>query len=135
MLSGIVDHYAVEFARDHADIPAPEDFHFEEYDDFIRFALGQNFDYRSTAKTYFDEMKQELTEDGLAEEMAPQLAALEKALELDKEAYLRLKKDELIPFIEEEIASRYYFQQGGIRIHLRYDEQLRKALTLPLIAY
>jgi len=135
VLSGIVDRYAMEYARQHESIAAPEEFHFDDYDAFIRFALTQDFDYRSTAKTYFDEMKQDLEEDGLTEAMAPQLEALEKALELDKEAYLRLKKDELIPFIEEEIVTRYYFQQGGVRLHLRYDEQLKKALTLPLISF
>ena len=42
---------------------------------------------------------------------------------------LRLKKDEIIPFIEEEIAVRYYWQEAGIRVRLRYDDQLREALT------
>ena len=135
VLGGIVDQYALHYAQQHADLPAPEAFHFEDYEDFVAFARNKEFDYRSSAKTYFDEMKKELEEDGLADGMTPQLEALEKALELDKEAYLRLKKDELIPFIEEEIATRYYFQQGGIRVRLRYDEQLREALTLPLISY
>ena len=33
------------------------------------------------------------------------------------------------PFIEEEIAVRYYWQEAGIRVRLRYDDQLREALT------
>jgi carboxyl-terminal processing protease len=60
--------------------------------------------------------------------MAPELKALEKALEMDKEKFLRLKKDEIIPFIEEEIAIRYWFQEAGIKVRLRYDEQLKKCL-------
>ena len=54
---------------------------------------------------------------------------LEKALEMDKEKFLRLKKDEIIPFIEEELAIRYWFQEAGIQVRLRYDEQLKKALS------
>ena len=57
------------------------------------------------------------------------LEAMQKALEMDKETFLRLKKDEIIPFIEEEIAVRYYWQEAGIRVRLRYDDQLREALT------
>jgi carboxyl-terminal processing protease len=73
-------------------------------------------------------MKEELKEDGLEEVMAEELAALEKALEMDKERFIRLKKDEIIPFIEEEIATRYWFQEAGVKIRLRYDDQLKKAL-------
>jgi carboxyl-terminal processing protease len=77
-------------------------------------------------------MKKELEKDGLAESMQSELDALEKALEMDKEKFLRLKKDEIIPFIEEELATRYWFQEAGVRIRLRYDDQLKKALAAPL---
>ena len=79
----------------------------------------------------FDEMKKTLDEDGLSESMAKELDALEKSLNIEKEAFLRLKKDEIIPFIEEEIAVRYYYQEAGIKIRLRYDDQLKEALTKP----
>ncbi len=54
---------------------------------------------------------------------------------MDKETFLRLKKDEIIPFIEEEIVVRYYFQEAGVKIRIRYDEQLAKALEMPAISY
>ena len=60
--------------------------------------------------------------------MSNELGALEKALEMDKERFIRLKKDEIIPFIEEEIAIRYWFQEAGVKIRLRYDKQLKEAL-------
>jgi carboxyl-terminal processing protease len=63
--------------------------------------------------------------------MKDQLAALEKSLEIEKEQFLRLKMDEIIPFIEEEIATRYWFQEGGVEVRIRYDEQLKKALSTP----
>ena len=57
-----------------------------------------------------------------------------KALEMDKETFLNLKRDEIVPFIEEEIMVRYYFQEAGIKTRLRYDDQLKEALTKPLIS-
>jgi carboxyl-terminal processing protease len=54
---------------------------------------------------------------------------------MDKETFLRLKKDEIIPFIEEEIAVRYYFQEAGIQVRLRYDTQLHQALRQPAISW
>lgn len=134
VLSGIIDNYTIDYCKKHESIPAIEDFHYtaEDYEDFIRYAMTQEFDYRSSAKTYFDQMKKELEEEGLAEGMTAQLEALEKSIDIEKEQFLRLKKEEIIPFIEEEIAVRYWFQKGGVQVHLRYDEQLKKALASPL---
>ena len=75
----------------------------------------------------------ELEEDGLAGTMSEQLDALQKAIEMDKETYLRLKKDEIVPLLEERIAARYHFQEAGIRVRLRYDEELKDAMTRPLV--
>ena len=73
-------------------------------------------------------MKEELEKDGLSDSMSDELSALEKAVKLGKEEFIRLKKNEIIPFIEEEIAVRYYYQEAGIKVRLRYDTQLEKAL-------
>ena len=135
VMNGIVEDYTLKYVREHPSIPAVDDFHFTEYDDFVEFAAGREFDYRSSAKTYFDQMKKELREDGLADEMSDEIAALEKALNMEKEAFLRLKKDEIIPFIEEEIAVRYYFQKAGIKVRIRYDRQLAEAMKKPFITY
>jgi carboxyl-terminal processing protease len=133
VLGGVLDRYVIDYARRHESIPAVEDFHFsdEDFEDFIAFAKEQDFDYRSSAKTYFDQMKKELEKEGLAEAMASELEAMEKAIEMDKERVIRLKKDELVQFIEEEIATRYWFQEAGIQVRLRYDDQLKKALATP----
>ncbi len=131
VLGGVIDQYVIEYARKHDSIPAVDDFHYSDadFEDFIAFAKTQEFDYRSSAKTLYDQMKKELEKDGLAEAMSAELEALEKALEMDKEKFIRLKKDEIIPFIEEEIATRYWFQEAGVKICLRYDDQLKKALA------
>ena len=133
---GILEQYALEFVRGHETIPAVEDFHLSDadYEDFIAFAKDKEFDYRSSALTYFDRAKQELKLDGLEEAVKPQLEALEKSLNMEKEEFLRLKKAEIIPFIEEEIVVRYYFQEAGVKIRIRYDDTLRQALSSERIA-
>ena len=131
VLGGVLDQYVIDYSKRHATLPAVDDFHYtaQDYEDFIKFALTQEFDYRSSAKTYYDQMKKELERDGLADSMKEQLDALAKSLDIEKEQFLRLKMDEIIPFIEEELATRYWFQEAGIKVRLRYDEQLKKALT------
>ena len=135
VLNGIVDQYAMKYVREHEALPTVEDFHFDAYDDFVAFAKDKEFDYRSSARALFDEMKKVLAEDGLSETMSGELAAMEKSLDMDKETFLRLKKDEIVPFIEEEIAVRYWFQEAGIKVRLRTDDQLKEALTKPAISW
>ena len=130
VLGGVLDEYVMQFAREHESIAPVDEYHFSDadFEDFVEFAKTQEFDYRSTAKATFDKMKEELQKDGLAEVMSEELAAMEKALEMDKERFIRLKKDEIIPFVEEEIVTRYWWQEAGVQIRLRYDQQLKKAL-------
>lgn len=135
VLSGVIDQYVLKYAREHAEIPAVEEFRFSDgdFEDFIAFAKTQEFDYRSSAKTLYDQMKKELEKDGLADSMSSELQAMEKALEMDKEKFIRIKKDEIIPFIEEEIATRYWYQEAGVKVRLRYDNQLKDALSRPAV--
>ena len=137
VMNGVVEQYALEYLRAHESIPPVEQFHFSDadYEDFVSFAENKKFDYRSSAQALFDQMKKELDEDGLADGMKSQLDALEEAIKMDKRTFLNLKKDEIVPFIEEEIAVRYYFQEAGVKVRLRYDDQLREALTKPLISF
>ena len=130
VLGGVLDQYVIDYCKRHDQLPAVDEFHYtsQDYEDFIRFALTQEFDYRSSAKTYYDQMKKELERDGLADAMKDQLDALAKSLEIEKEQFLRLKMEEIIPFIEEELATRYWFQEAGVKVRLRYDEQLKNAL-------
>ena len=72
----------------------------------------------------------EITIEALPGVTNEQLAAIDKVLEMDKEQFIRLKKDEIIPFIEEELAVRYFYQKAGVKLRLRYDTQLKEPLTL-----
>lgn len=135
ILNGVIDRFVLQYVREHESIAPLEEFRLsdEDFESFVTFAKDMEFDYRSSAETLFDQMKEELEADGLAEGMSEELAAMEKAVKMDKESFIRLKKEEIVPFIEEELAVRYYYQEAGIKVRLRYDDQLKTALVSPLI--
>lgn len=137
VVNGIIEQYAMKYVREHESIAPVESYHLSdaEYNDFITFAKGKTFDFRSSAKALYDQMKKELEKDGLAANMKDQLAAMNKAIDIDKESFLKMKKSEIVPLIEEEIVTRYYYQEAGVKIRIRYDEELKEALTKPLIKY
>ena len=53
---------------------------------------------------------------------------MQKKVNMDKETVLRAKKDEILPIIEEEIVTCYYFNRASVPVALRYDKQLREAV-------
>ena len=134
VVNGIIQDYALKFAGEHESIPEDYRVSDADYADFVEFAKDKKFDYRSSAETYLDQVSKELEKDGLKDNMKDELDALKKAMSIDKETFLNLKKGEIIPFIEEEIVVRYYYQGPGIKVRLRYDDQLKEALTKPLIS-
>ena len=130
VMNGVAEQWALEYVKAHESIPPTDSFSLSDadYEDFITYAKGKKFDYRSSARTYYDYMLKEVERDGLTEALKPQLDALGAALDMEKEDFLRLKKDEIVPFIEEEIVVRYYFQPDGVKLRIRYDDQLHEAL-------
>ncbi len=134
VLSGVLEQYALKYVCEHPTIAQEDKYHLTdaEYKDFVEYAKTREFDYRSSAKTLYDQMVRELGKDGLEEGLKDELETVRKALEMDKEQILNLKKDEIIPFLEEEIVVRYYFQEAGVKIRLRYDDQLKKAISTPV---
>lgn len=135
VLSGVIEHYTIEYCRKHPSIAPVKDYHFDDYEGFIAFAKGSSFDSRTAAMASYDKMVEDLRKDGLEQALAPELKALKSRLDMDKETFLRLKEEEITPFIEQEIVSRYYYQRGAVELNIRYDDVLRQALGSPRISY
>lgn len=133
--NGVVEHFVLDYVTRHESIAPAKDFHLsdDEWEAFLTFAEKEKFDWRSSARTLYDQMRKELSEDGMEEGMKAELDALQKALDIDKKSAVRAKKDELVPIIEREVVIRYLFQAAGVEIDIRYDDVLAKALESPLI--
>lgn len=131
VLNGIIEEYTLKYVSEHDSVPSPDDFHLSdaEFEDFVKFAAGKDFDYRSESKALLDEVKKTIKEEGLGNLAGALTDSLAKAVDLDKAEIIRYNKDQITPFIEEEIIIRYYFQPAGVKIRLRTDNQLHEALA------
>lgn len=131
VLNGIIEEYTLKYVSEHDSVPSPDDFHLSdaEFEDFVKFAASKDFDYRSESKALLDEVKKTIKEEGLGNLAGALTDSLAKAVDLDKAEIIRYNKDQITPFIEEEIIIRYYFQPAGVKIRLRTDNQLHEALA------
>lgn len=99
-----------------------------EYADFVKYAATRNFDSRSGALAFVDQMIKVVKGENLYETNKAEFDALEKKLSISKEEMLKVKRDEFQPLLEEEIVQKYYFTAGRIESILRNDKQLHQAV-------
>jgi hypothetical protein len=67
-------------------------------------------------------------QDGLYEVYKSEIDALSARIKVDKETMLRIKKEEIVPLLEEEILVKYYLRGSEYNIRLRDDQGLYQAL-------
>ena len=128
--SGILGDYALEYYKTHTSIAAPVDFHLSdaEYEAFVEYAAGKEFDARSAAEAVLDNLMQAAKQDGLYDQFKAEIEALKAKVQIGKREMLRLKKEEILPLLESEIAVKYYYPGAGRAITLRTDKSLDEAL-------
>ena len=128
--SGCLGDYALEYYKTHPQIAAASEFHLTdaEYEAFVEYAAGKEFDARSAAEAVLDNLTQAATQDGLYDQFKSEIEALKAKVQIDKRAMLRLKKDEILPLLESEIVVKYYYPGSGRVITLRSDTPLDEAI-------
>ncbi len=130
ILNDITGDYSNQYYSKNLKIASPDKFELtdQEYADFVKYAAAREWDSRSSALTYIDQMLKTAKEEGLYEINKNEFDALEKKLSISKSEMLDVKKEEIKPIIEEEIAQKYYFVQGKVESMLRNDTQLKNAI-------
>jgi len=125
----IVGAYAIEYFLAHDAID--RDFHLTdaEYEDFVKYAAAQDFDARTAAQTVLDQLIKAAQSEDLYDNYKEEIEALQKKVNMDKATVLRAKKEEILPLVEQEIVTCYYFNSASVPVALRYDDQLREAVA------
>lgn len=97
-------------------------------EDFVKYAATQDFDARTAAQTALDQLIKAAQAEELYDNYEHEIAALQKKVNMDKETVLRAKKAEILPLVEQEIVTCYYFSRAAVPVSLRYDTQLHEAV-------
>ena len=132
VMNDIINDYAIKFYTEHASIPPVRDFFLtdEQYGDFVKYAVSRDFDSRSGAQVLMEDLLKSAKQEELDEYIKAEAEALKSKLSISKEQMLLLKKDEIQPLVEEEIANKYYFTPGRVEAIIKSDSQLQKAVAL-----
>ena len=124
--------FSTHYFASHPAIAAPDDFRLtdDDYEQFIDYAVGQQFDGRTATELHLEKLVETLKSEQLYDDTKDELAALQAKVSTDKRDKLRRFRPELQPLLEEEIVARYYYTAGRIRAMLRRDTQMKTAIEL-----
>lgn len=128
----LIFNYATKYRNEHSSIPTAKQFNLSdsEYDDFVTFLNGKEYDYTTKTEKALDELKQDAKDDKTLDAIKADIDALKNKIMHNKKEDLVKYKPEIKQFLEEEIASRYYFQNGRLEASLKDDADLKEALGL-----
>jgi carboxyl-terminal processing protease len=124
--------YATEYVLKHDNIAPVKDFQLTnaDYDDFIAFLKGKDYSYKTETELAMDDLRKEAENEKYFASIKPEYDNLGLKINADKKDDLTKHKEEIKQFLEEEIASRYYFQLGRIGQSVKADKDIKAAVEV-----
>lgn len=125
----LIFDYANQYRNTHPKIADATTFKLsdEDYNDFVKYLNGKDYSYSTASEKLLNSLKTEATKDKQFSEVQPEYDALKAKLIASKKNDLQQHKDEIKQVLENEIASRYYFEKGRYEVNFKYDLELAQA--------
>ncbi|MFI5150593.1 MAG: S41 family peptidase [Bacteroidia bacterium] len=101
-----------------------------EYEEFVRFLSDKEYDYETKSEKTLDDLKLIAEKEKYFNDVKAEYDALQSKIKHNKKDDLNKNKPEIKSLLEEEIASRYYFQRGRIMSSLKQDPEVTEAIQL-----
>jgi len=132
MIENIAFDFATKFAQEHPTIEKVEEFSLsdEQWKELRSYILSKEFDYSTRSEEKLKEVLETAALEGYEEIIEKEYDALMKKLRASKEKDVDLFKAQLVSIVENEIVSRYYYQNGRILNAFKNDKALEEALNI-----
>ena len=123
--------YATRYHRLHDSIAKPDQFMLTDGDieDFCKFLDERKFKYETETGKFFADMLKMAKHEDIDSTTLAQLEALEPMLTPDFREAIERNKDEVKEMLGSEIVLRYYYQRGQAAYNLRFDDEIKRALS------
>ncbi|MFD0833242.1 S41 family peptidase [Mucilaginibacter boryungensis] len=122
--------YANKYRNTHPQIAPVKGFTLSDadYADFVKYLSDKNYSYSTASEKVLDAFKTEATKEKGFSEVQTEYDALKAKMLASKKNDLQQHKDEIKQVLENEIASRYYFDKGRYEVNFKYDKELARAV-------
>ena len=102
----------------------------EEYETFKDYVLEQEFEYSTSSEEMLEKMKKTAEEEGYFEDIQEDYNKMLEKVTPSKERDLEKFKEQIISFLDNEIISRYYFQDGRAVQSFKNDLFIESSLEI-----
>ncbi|MCD8304608.1 MAG: S41 family peptidase [Prevotellaceae bacterium] len=125
-------NYATQYVVSHPTIAPAGEFSLsdEEYQQFVAYVQQSGFSANRRSEKVLQLLKDAAKAEGYLEEAQDEFDALEAKLNKDIAADLERLKDDVLPYLNTEIVSRYELQRGACKQQLRGDKGFEEAVRL-----
>ena len=126
-------NYATRYASQNESIKEAGSFALtdDEYAAFKSYVLAQtDFDYTTASEEALRKMKETAEKEGYFEDVSAQYNQMLEKVTPSKERDLDKFRKEISELLEDEIISRYYFQEGRAKQQLKADPAVQKSVEI-----
>lgn len=126
----LIFDYATLYRQKHPSIDPGRTFRLTdlEYNEFIQWLSGKEYDYTTRSEKSLEELKKYASTEKYFDAVKPEYEALRNKMMHDKNHDLLKYKSEIKELIQDEITSRYYYQNGRIEASFDDDPDISKAI-------
>jgi len=131
-LRNYIFDFATIYYWAHPEIKSALDFSFsdKDYDDFKTFLVNRKFSYKTVTEQSLSELVSSAKREKYYELHKDLFDELAKDLTHSLDQDLALFKVEITEMLEDEIISRYFYEEGAIAWSIKKDEQVNRALEV-----
>lgn len=126
----IIFDYATRYQQQHKQIAAPELFTLsdKEYEEFCQYVVERKPNYNLHSEKQLAVLQEFIEFEGYGSEVEDELKSLTAKLQPSLTKDLQHAKEEIVDLINYELVKRFYMQKGTIRLSLRNDKCVAKAV-------
>ena len=128
----LIFNYATEYRKTNDSIMPAKEFEISDqvYDEFIGFLKDKNYEYKNESEEYLEALTEIVKDEKYYDAAKNEIEALKTKLSADKTTDLQRFKDEVIEILENEIVSRYYYQNGRIEVAVKRDPYIINSIEV-----
>jgi carboxyl-terminal processing protease len=128
----LIFDFATVYRNTHNSIVLTKDFELtdKDFEDFIAFTAGKDYNYNTDTEDALSKFKDQATKENYFNDLKGEFERLNSRLKENKNNDLNKYKDEILQVLEEEIASRYYYEKARIEASFDNDIEIGEAVKL-----
>lgn len=124
----LIFDFVTEYYSDEAEVPALAELEFTDYQAFLRFLKDRSFRFQTKSEKLLKQLEKEVNKEGYELGEATQDLAMQ--IKAEQQKILMTYKEVITDLIEKEVAARYYYEEGRVRLGLRNDVEVKEAVQL-----